>query len=76
MTTDKKLWMLLLVGVAAFALALGGCSASDDDNGNDGGIVEPPTGDMATCEGCHTSEAMLKATALPDPDPPESEGEG
>lgn len=72
--TNKKLWLLLLVA-SAFAFALGGCSASDDD-GNDGGIVDPPTGTEATCEGCHTSEAMLKATVEPDQEPPESEGEG
>lgn len=73
--TTKKFWLLLLVGVAGFALVLGGCSANDDE-GDDGGIVDPPTGDMATCEGCHTSEAMLKATVEPEGPPPESEGEG
>jgi hypothetical protein len=72
--TNKKLWLLLLVA-SAFAFALGGCSASDDD-GDDGGIVDPPIGREATCEGCHTSEAMLKATVEPDQEPPESEGEG
>ena len=47
-----------------------------DDDGDDGGIVDPPIGREATCEGCHTSEAMLKATVEPDQEPPESEGEG
>jgi hypothetical protein len=74
--TTNKLWLLLLVGLAAFALALGGCSSSDDGDGDDGGIVDPPVGREATCEGCHTSEAMLKATVEPEGPPPESEGEG
>ena len=29
---------------------------------DDGGIIEPPLENVATCEGCHTNEAMLKAT--------------
>ena len=73
--TTKKPWFMWLIGIVAFAVVLGGCSASDDDGG-DFDIVDPPVTDMATCEGCHTSEAMLQATAEPDEDPPESEGEG
>ena len=72
----NKLWLVLLVGIAAIALALGGCSASDDDHGNDGGIVDPPLETTATCEGCHTDEAMLKATVEEEEHTPESEGEG
>ena len=74
--TTKNPWLIFLVGVAAFALALGGCSASDDDDGHDGGIVDPPLETTATCEGCHTSEAMLKATVEDEGPAPESEGEG
>lgn len=72
----NKLWLVLLVGIGAFALALSGCSASDDDGGNDGGITDPPLETTATCEGCHTDEAMLKATVEDEGPPPESEGEG
>ena len=74
--TTKNLWFVFLIIVAAFSLALGGCSSSDDDGGNDGGITDPPLDTIATCEGCHTSEAMLKATVEPEGPPPESEGEG
>ena len=74
--TNKSFWSLILVGIVAFAVALGGCSASDDDDGDDGGIVNPPLETTATCEGCHTSEAMLKATVEPEEEAPESEGEG
>jgi hypothetical protein len=73
--TTKNLWFAFLVLVAAFSLAFGGCSPNDDD-GDDGGIINPPLDTVATCEGCHTSEAMLKATVEPEGPPPESEGEG
>jgi hypothetical protein len=75
--TNKKLWFVLMVGIAALSLVLAGCSASDDDNGDgdDGGIVDPGL-EVATCEGCHTSEEMLKATVEEEPPAPESEGEG
>ena len=73
--TTKNLWFVLMALVAAFSLALGGCSSSDDD-GDDGGIIEPPLETVATCEDCHTSESMLKATVEEEGPPPESEGEG
>lgn len=74
--TKKSFWSLCLLGIAAFAMGLGACSASDDDDGNDGGILTPPLETTATCAGCHTSEAMLKATVEDEGPAPESEGEG
>ena len=68
---NRRVTSLLLL-LAAFAfLALAGCSEEDEP-----GIVEPDADLRATCEGCHTSEANLRATALPDPPPSEGEGEG
>jgi hypothetical protein len=74
--TTKNLWFVFLVAIASFSLALGSCSNSDDDNGDDGGITDPPLESAATCEGCHTNESMLKATVEDEGPPPESEGEG
>lgn len=77
--TNKKLWFLFRLAIATLSLVLAGCSASNSDGdnggGDDGGIVDPDL-QIATCEGCHTNQDMLIATAIPDEDPPESEGEG
>ena len=70
MSTRGMLSLLIIAGVLFVGLL--GCSS--DDEGID--MLEPGAEVRATCEGCHTSEAMLKATVLPDPPPPESEGEG
>lgn len=70
----NKSWLALLLAFAASSLVLAGCSS--DDNGSDVGIVDPGPDSIATCEGCHTSEAMLKATVEPEEEAPESEGEG
>lgn len=65
--------MRLLTGALALVVAVAMASCSDDDGG-----VTPPDAQLtvATCEGCHTSETMLKATVLPDPPPPAESGEG
>jgi hypothetical protein len=69
----KKNWLLLVIALGALSLVFAGCSSDDD---TDPGITDPGTDVTATCEGCHVSETMLKATVLPDEEPPESEGEG
>ena len=61
---------LLLIAMLAF-VALTGCGDDDEP-----GVVDPDASVTATCEGCHTDQAKLQATALPDPPPPEDEGEG
>lgn len=48
-----------------------GCSSDDE-----GDLLQPPTEVRATCQGCHTDEAMLKATVEPVAPNPESTGEG
>lgn len=67
MTTRAALSLVLLVLFAGLMLV--GCD--DDDPLIAGG---PDT--VSSCVECHASEQMLKATALPDPPPPEDEGEG
>jgi len=63
-----------LLWLAAGSLALGGLwGCSDSNSGGDGG--GGPALQVATCEGCHTNQAMLMATALPDT-LPEDTGEG
>lgn len=69
MSPRAGLALLLAVLLACFALT--GCGDDDEP-----GVTDPETTQKATCEGCHTNEAMLQATALPDPPPPEDEGEG
>ncbi len=51
-----------------------GCSSDDDSNP----IGPDPTVDLtADCIGCHTNEALLRATAIPDEDPSgDPSGEG
>ena len=64
----------ILFWLAAGSLALGGlwgCSSSDSNGDGGGG----PVLQVATCEGCHTNQAMLIATALPDTLPADT-GEG
>lgn len=73
--TTKRIRLALLLAFASLSLVLAGCS-SDDDAGIDGGLVDPGADQIATCEGCHTNEAMLKATVEPEEEAPESEGEG
>lgn len=70
MSTRGLLSVLMVLGLLFVGLL--GCSG-DDDGTN---MLEPDGEVRATCEGCHTSEVMLKATALPDPPPTEGEGEG
>ncbi len=63
-----------LFWLAAGSLALGGlwgCGSSDSGDGGGGG----PALQVATCQGCHTNQAMLMATALPDTLPADT-GEG
>jgi hypothetical protein len=60
--------LALLVAFLLVLTLAWGCS--DDE-----AITSPAELNKATCEGCHTSERMLKATALPDP-PIEDTGEG
>jgi hypothetical protein len=60
--------VLSLLLSATFLTLLVGC---DDDES-----IVAGHDDQSTCVGCHASEQMLKATALPDPPPPEDEGEG
>ena len=71
--TITKRWFALVLVLLAGGLILSGCSS---DDGGDDGIVDPGTDVTATCEDCHTSESMLKATVAPEEEPPESEGEG
>jgi hypothetical protein len=67
MSLRTALCLVLLILFASSLLV--GC---DDDDP----VSLPGSNAVSTCEGCHTSEQMLKATALPDPPPPEDEGEG
>jgi hypothetical protein len=71
----NKRWMFLLFALAAIGFVLVGCS-SDDDGDADLDIVDPGPDSVATCEGCHTNEAMLKATVEPGEETPEPAGEG
>ena len=57
MSTRGMLSLLIIAGVLFVGLL--GCSS--DDEGID--MLEPGAEVRATCEGCHTSEAMLKARA-------------
>lgn len=57
----------------ALLLLAGMVACSDDDEQS---ATMPDVATKATCEGCHTSETMLKATVAPDPPPPVDEGEG
>jgi hypothetical protein len=65
----QQRFVILLMAALFIGIILTGCSDDDDP------ITGPDESIKATCEGCHTSEEMLKATALPD-EPPEDEGEG
>ncbi len=63
-----------LFWLAAGSLSLGGLwGCGNSDSGNDGG--SGPLLQVATCEGCHTNQGMLIATALPDTLPADT-GEG
>jgi len=70
MPNRTLLRFVTLVLIAAVA-ALTGCS---EDPASVPTVPEVAV-TQATCEGCHTSEAMLRATVLRDPEV-ESEGEG
>ena len=65
----------LLLALVLSGSLLAGCS-SDDDSPGVPGPVGPGPDAMATCEGCHTDEAMLKATVEESVEAPESSGEG
>lgn len=69
---------VLLAMLLVFGLAMTGMMGCSDDDEVIGDLVNPePSADVQlTCEGCHTSEAYLRATVLPDPIPTEPEGEG
>lgn len=75
MPTRVLLALLLVLGLAMTALV--GCSDDDEVIGGDP-LAPPPSADVElTCEGCHTSEAYLRATVTEDPgngDEPEGEG--
>lgn len=62
--------LVALILIAGLALSMG---CSEDPTAPP--VVPEVTVTKATCEGCHTSESMLRATVLPDPEV-ESEGEG
>ena len=75
MSKRALLSIALLLGLMAFGLA--GCSDDDEVIGGDDPIAPAPTEDVQlTCEGCHTSEEYLRATAVEEPEPEEPEGEG
>ncbi len=65
--------MLFLLGALMIAVGglLVGCEGNDVPDQGTG----PEGMQTATCEGCHTNQEMLIATALPD-EPPEDTGEG
>ncbi len=74
MSKRVLLALLLVFGLAMPAMV--GCS--DDDEVINGDLIAPaPSADVQlTCEGCHTSEAYLRATVSATPPPTEPEGEG
>lgn len=67
--------LLLVLGLAMTAMV--GCSDDDEVISGDP-LAPPPSADVQlTCEGCHTSEAYLRATVVEDPghgEEPEGEG--
>ena len=66
--------LLLTLGMATTGLV--GCS--DDDEVINGGPLAPEPGPdvQLSCEGCHTSEAYLRATVAEDPGHGDEEPEG
>lgn len=69
--------LLALLMVLGLAMTMVGCSDDDEIIGSDP-LAPPPSADVQlTCEGCHTSEAYLRATVVEDPghgEEPEGEG--